>query len=313
MRRRLRARRRLAAAFAATTIAATGGVLHLRGDKRDVFLEVAGEYAAARVLERATSGDQVARLVELVNDRGEAVASAWVRRPARLGAAYRALLVYAGRKTGRRILDLVPSRDDLVLVAVQYPYESPRTPGAWLRAPHELRRAAFRSVAGGILAVSFLERDEGLDPARLVVVGSSLGSAFAVIHAALDPRVPRLVVVHGGGDLPLILRSLEAARGRPWRGRLYGAAATVLVASFEPLRYVADVAPRETIVIGARSDRTFPAASTVALFERAREPKRLHWMSGTHVRARPGDRMNEVLAEIDRVLGPADPVAGPGR
>lgn len=291
----------------AISLLAAGGALHLRADKRHVFLEIAGELGRGIEVERLASGDQVARLVELVNHRGESVASAWVRRPAQLGPAYRTLLVYAGRRTGRRILELVPPRDDLVLVAVQYPYDKPRTLAAKLRWPYDLRRAAFRSVAGGMLAVSFLERDEGLDSARLAVVGASLGSAFAVAHAALDPRVPRLVVVQGGGDLPLVLRSLEAARGHPWRGRIYGAAASILVASFDPLRYVADVAPRETLIIAARADRTFPEASTLALYERAREPKRLRWLPGSHLRARAGAEMDEVLAEIERALGPVRP------
>jgi len=294
----------VAVAAGAVALATIAGALHLRADKRQVFLDVAGEYAAARTVERVEAGGQPARRVELVNDRGESVATAWVRRPAHLAASYRTLLVYAGRKTGRAILDLVPARDDLVLAAVQYPEIASRTLGERLRWPSEVRRAAFRTVAGGILATSFLERDERLDSKRLVVVGSSLGSAFAVAHAALDPRVPRLVVIHGGGDLQLVIRSLEAARGRPWRGRFYAAAAAVLVASFDPLRYAADVAPRETIVVAARSDRTFPVASTLALYERAREPKRLVWTAGAHVRSKPGLEVDEVILELERVLGP---------
>jgi hypothetical protein len=304
---RLPTRRVLVAVAAATLALGLAGAAYLRADKRAVFLEVAGEYAAARPLERIDAGGQTARRLALVNDRGEAVAETWIRRPDRLAPSYRTLLVYAGRKTGRAILELVPPRADLVLVAVQYPEVPSRTLGDRFGWPAAVRRAAFRTVAGGILAVSHLERAERLDSARLDVVGSSLGTAFAVAHAALDPRVARLVVIHGGGDLPLVIRSLEAARGRPWRGRLYAAAASVLVASFEPLRYVADIAPRETIVVGARSDRTFPAASTLALFERAREPKRLVWTEGAHVRSKPGVEVEQVVAELDRVLGPPAP------
>ncbi len=308
MRRRVRAKRFFILAAAAIAAAALAGALYLRVDKRHVFREVAGEYAGAREVERLAAGGQVSRRLELLNQRGEAVASVWLRRPARLAPAYRTLLVYAGRETGERILDLIPARDDLVLAAIQYPYREPSGWAEKLRWPLEVRRAAFRSVAGGLLAVSFLERDEGLDPERLVVVGASLGSAFAVAHAALDPRVPTLVVLHGGGDLPFVIRSLEAGRGRPWRGRLYAGVAAVMIASFEPLRYVADVAPRETIVVGARTDRTFPVASTLALYEQAREPKRLSWTPGEHVRARSGAELSAALDELDRVLGPPPPV-----
>ena len=297
-------RARRAALALAAAILLFAGWLWLDADKREVFVEVADELAVANVIERAEAGGQLARRVDLVNRRGESVATAWIRRPERLAPEYRTLLVYAGRKTGRKILDLIPARDDLVLAAVQYPYEPPRTFGAYLTWLYDVRHAGFRTVAGGILAVSFLERDEGLDSARLAAVGSSLGSSFAVAHAAVDPRVARLVVVHGGGDLPLVVRELETARGRPWRGRLYGAATALFAGSFDPLRYIAEVAPRESIIVGATADRTFPAASTLALYERAREPKRLIWTSGAHVRSSPGVELDEVVAVLDEILGP---------
>jgi hypothetical protein len=274
----------------------------LRADKRHVFASVAGELAESRLVESLPTPGGTARLVDLVNQRGETVAQTWVRRPARLAPDYRVVMVYSGQRTGRKVLDLVPERDDLVLVAPQYPYERPRSALAYLAWPRDVRRAAFRTVAGGMLAVSHLERQERLDPGRLLVVGASLGSSFAVIHTALDPRVPRLLVIHGGGDLPLIIRTLERRRGHPWRGRVASLAAMVLVDTFDPLHYVADVAPRELVVIGARGDHQFPPESTRALYERAGEPKALRWTSGGHLRSARDAVLDDVLAEIERVL-----------
>jgi hypothetical protein len=290
-------------------LAGAGGILHLRADKRAVVHETAGRLAAARVLaaETQVSGGMAGaeaevRLIELVNHSGDAVATAWVRRPRPLPAAYHVVMVYAGARTGRTILDLVPHRPDLVLVAPQYPYQSPRTLAERLRWPAALRRAAYRTVAGGLLTVSFLER-EGLDPRRLLLVGSSVGSAFAVMHAALDPRVPRVLVVHGGGDFPLILRALERRRGHYLRGELEAWLAPVLLYTFEPLRYVGDIAPRELIVIAAENDRFFPTASTLALYERAGHPKRLLWRGAEHVRSGKSAAVDEVVREIEVLLG----------
>ena len=298
--------RRLARVLAALVALATGAsflaVLYLRADKRPVFGELAGSLDHSRVLEERPTERGTARLVELVNDRGMSVASAWVRRPARLAEDYRILLVYSGEQTGAKILDLVPDRDDVVLVAPQYPYERPRGLLAHLRWPATVRRAAFLTVAGGMLTVSHLEREERLDTRRLLVVGASLGSSFAVIHTALDERVPGLLVVHGGGDLPLIVRTIEERRGHPWRGWLASVVTAVLVDSFDPLHYVADIAPREVVMIGARGDHQFPAESTMALYERAREPKTLRWTGGKHVSSRGGVALDEVLAEIEREL-----------
>lgn len=288
------------AAAIVATLAATA--LYLRADKRAVFAEVAGELGAARIVESVERDASAARRVELANHRGETVGTVWIRRPRALAPDYRIVLVYSGEETGRRILDLIPERDDLVLAAPQYAYRKPR--GWWrkLRLPYDVRRAAFRAVATGTLTVSHLVRDEGLEPHRILAVGASLGSTFATIHAALDARVPRLLVVHGGGDLPLIVRSIEERRGRPWRGRLAAALAFVLVDTFDPLHFVGEIAPRELVVIGARDDHQFPAASTQALFDRAGEPKRLRWTSGGHVRSAKNQDLEQVLIEIERLL-----------
>ncbi len=281
----------------------TAIVLYLRADKRQVFLRTAGQLGEARVRETVTRDASLATLVDLANDRGDAVGSAWVRRPIRLADDYRIVLVYSGEETGARILDLIPERDDLVLAAPQYPYTKPRGFRQKALLPATVRRAAFRTVATGMLTVSHLERDARLDARRLLAVGASLGSPFATIHAALDPRIPRLLVVHGGGDLPLILREIETRRGRPWRGRLAAVLAWALVDTFDPIHYVGEISPREVVVLGARGDHQFPGASTQALFDRANEPKSLRWTSGGHVRSSRDATLSEVLAEIERILG----------
>lgn len=280
--------------------------LYLRADKRAVFREVAGDLGETRELESVETAGGTARHVELANDRGEVVASVWMRRPRTLAPDYRIILVYSGENTGRKILDLIPERDDLVLVAPQYPYARPKGLLEKLRWPASVRRAAFRTVASGMLTVTWLERAERLETSRLLLVGASLGSSFAVIHASLDPRVPRLLVVHGGGDLPLIIRTVERERGHPVRGAIAAALASVLVDSFDPLHYVAAIAPREVVVIGARGDHQFPAASTQALFEAAGEPKSLRWTSGAHLRSARDAALEEVLGEIERVLAARD-------
>lgn len=306
---RLRRRRWRALALVAALLALAA--LYLRADKRQVFGAVAGELAHSRRLEETATALGAARLFALENQHGETVASVWVRRPARLREDYRIVLVYAGQRTGRKVLDLVPERDDVVLVAPLYPYETPKTLAARLRWPYDVRRAAFRTVAGGLLAVTHLELVESLDPRRLLVVGASLGSAFAVIHGALDPRVPKVLVVHGGGDWPLVIRTVEARRGRPRRGRLGAALASVLVDTFDPLHYVAEIAPRELVVIGARGDQQFPAASTQALYDRAGPPKTLRWTSGRHLRSSRDEALEEVLAEIARELDRVDARSAP--
>lgn len=296
------------AGFLAACSVAGLACLHLRADKRAVFQEVAGSYREAVVLERTSEDGHETRLVELINHRGEAVSTAWVRRPASLSPDYRAVMVYSGANTGRKILELIPLRPDLVLVAPQYPYSRPRTPAAYATWPRDVRGAVFGGVAGGILAVSFLEESEGLEAQRLLLVGASLGTPFAVLHAALDARVPRVLLVHGGGDFPMVLRSIASRRGRAWRGHLESWLAEALLDSFDPIHYIAEIAPREVILIGAREDRYFPAASTLALYERAGQPKRLLWTDGAHVASRQTPALDEVLRQLELYLDEGTPI-----
>lgn len=294
--------RRLARRCAAALCGLLGLLLvlaaSLRGDKTEVFYRVRGEYAGARTLAEWRLGEARCRWIALRNDRGEAVATAYVRTPPATVGTPRILLTYTGVKTGKAILELIPQRPDLVLVAVQYPYQRPRGLVAHLRWPHDVRRAAFRTVAGGMLAVSFLAETEGLPTDRLTVLGASVGTPFAVIHGALDRRVAGVVVVHGGGDLPATVWAIERRGGRPWRAPLTWGLAALLADSFDPVRYAGRIAPRPLTIVASRRDRFFPVGSVEALFASAGEPKSLLWTDTEHV----GTRKTAVVADIVRVL-----------
>ena len=298
-----RIRRRLSLSAVALVLMAAAGCLYLRLDKTHVFDHVRGDYRGVGVLESWRTETSEVRLIELLNHRGEAPLTAFVRRPFALAADYRVICVYAGVKTRRKILDLIPERPDVVLVAPQYPRIDAR--GVWqsLRLPLAVRQAAYRTVAGGMLATSFLERTETLDPGRMTVIGSSVGSAFATLHGALDERVARVVLIHGGGDFPAIIRFLERGRGRRWQGEAKALLAAVFVDTFDPVHWVDRIAPRELILIGARDDSYFPTASTLELYTRAREPKRLIWTDTGHVRSRKTQTLDRVLALVDEHTG----------
>jgi PhoPQ-activated pathogenicity-related protein len=295
--------RRLAATAALLLVAACLSLaLYLRRDTTAVFYRVRGTYAGARVLEEWQLGATRCRWIELYNHRAEAVATAYVRTPRPLPPRPLILITYAGEKTGRQMLDLIPRRPDLVLVAVQYPYERPRTLTQYVRWPYEVRRAVFRTVAGGMLAASFLAEDEHLALDRLTVLGVSLGTSFGVIQGALDPRVANVLVIHGGGDLTRVLWSIERRAGRTWRAPLVAGLGAVLVATFDPLRYADRIAPRPLWILASRNDRYFPVASAQALYDRAREPKRLQWTTTEHVGAKKAAIVCEIVREVERQL-----------
>jgi hypothetical protein len=302
-------RRILLSALAVWVAASAGVILYLRADKTAELYRTRGVYRGARIVESSAGTVSRTRLVELHNDRGEAVATAYVREPRRLSGAPRVLLTYAGEKTGPKILRLIPERPDLVLVAVQYPFERPRTPGQYLLAPYHLRRAVFRTVAGGMLALSYLRETAGLPAGEVTVLGASLGSSFAVMHGALDPRVGTVFLVHGGGDFPAVLRATERRRGRFLRGELWAWTASVLVESFEPGRFVQRIAPRRLVMVASRRDKYFPAAAVQALYDRAGQPKTLIWTETEHVGTRKTEVVEGLVRLIEEYLDGGEPQA----
>jgi hypothetical protein len=298
--RRLARRTALVLAGAGVALVALLGACarSLSGDASREVLELRGMPGEARTIEAWEDDASLFRRLELRNDRGEPVAEAFLRRPRALDAHHRVLVTYAGAGTGARILDLIPARDDLVLLAVQYPFQRPRARWQRLRTVFEVRGAALRTVAGGLLAVDYLEREERLDPDRILLLGASVGSIFATLHGALDERIPRVLIVHGGGDLPTILRTSLEGYVPGWLLPAAVRLARIPTDSFDPVRYVGRIAPRELVVVAARHDHSFPPASVEAYFARAGAPKTLLWTETTHV----GNQKLDIVAAVLELL-----------
>ena len=283
-----------------------GFALFLPSDGTSRILELRSGFGGAQELEVRRDERFSIRHVALRNDRGETLTTAWVRRPLALRPDYRLLITYAGWNTGDAILKLIPPRDDLVAIAVQYPWAPPRSFIGKLRTPVDVRRAAYRTVAGGMLAVDYLTRDERLDPNRIVLLGASLGSVFATIHGAIDQRVPQVVLIHGGADLSTILAP-EMRRIPGWLRPAMVRVARIPIDTFEPGRYVGRIAPRRLLIIAARDDQRFPAGAVIAFFNRAGQPKELRWTDTGHVGARRARVVDAVMKELAAYLDQAVP------
>ena len=289
----------IAFAFALAVLIAFALLLPSDGTKH--ILELRGRFGGADVLAARRDARSSIRCVALRNDRGEVLTTAWIRRPLALRPDYRIVVTYAGARTGDAILRLIPAKDDLVVVAVQYPWRPPHTAIGRLRAIYDIRQAAYRTVAGGILAVDDLATVERLDPRRIVLVGASLGSIFATIHGAIDRRVPQVVLVHGGADLQDILE-VEIPAVPSWLRPPLVRVARISVDTFDPAHYVRRIAPRRLLVIAARDDWRFPPRAVMAFFKRAGQPKELRWTNTAHVGVGSPRVVDAVIAELNAYL-----------
>jgi uncharacterized protein len=132
------------------------------------------------------------------------------------------------------------------------------------RNPLRMLATWRQAVRESRLAFHFLSAREEIDPARVAVIGYSLGSYLATLLAADEPRV-RALLVAAGGDLP---------EGTPFTTLARGVA--------DPLRAVRRLDGRPLLVVHGRHDRTARPAQAERLFAAAVEPKEIRWWDAGH-------------------------------
>ena len=114
------------------------------------------------------------------------------------------------------------------------------------------------------VALRLLAELPEVDPARLGLVGYSMGAYLGVMVAAREPSV-RALVLAAGGDLPTDVPYARLVR--------------TLV---DPIRAVRAYAGRPLLVVHGRHDRTVRPDQAERLYEAAREPKEMVWYDGGH-------------------------------
>jgi dienelactone hydrolase len=249
---------------------------------------------------------------------GVAFDAYWSRPVEAEGPSF-AVVVLGGIRTGREVMRLITARPETarlgVFITLDYPYDGPRSFRGLEMLPWipRVREALFDGVEAVRLAVDFLLSRTEVDPSRIVLLGGSLGAFYVVDAGALDHRPAAVVAVMGGGDLTTLFE-VNLRSGGYVGTRLLSVPVAgllgLLVRPLEPLRLAHLISPVPYVQISATGDERIPEASARALFEAAREPKRLVWMESAHVL--PGreeiieEMIERALAEL-RTLGLIDP------
>jgi dienelactone hydrolase len=124
-----------------------------------------------------------------------------------------------------------------------------------------------------------------IDPARVGIVGISLGAIMGSLAAGVDDRFGRSVFIIGGGDLPAIVLhgSKETAAQRK---RLEEAGYTVeklrdAWKGIEPLTFASRLKAENVLMINADADEVIPKASTEKLRDAIGKPE-VKWFKGGH-------------------------------
>jgi putative redox protein len=158
-------------------------------------------------------------------------------------------------------------------------------------------------------ALRFLPSVPGIDRRRIAVRGSSMGGNIA-IHAA--DRYAQIAAVVAACPATEAMMEPWVASGRAEEEstalgltvRLDREGLLSYLRSHDVRQAVAALSPRPLLLIQAKGDETVPYLSTVALFEAAREPKRLLLLEGGDHRSAQHDPAvhRETVAWLTKVM-----------
>lgn len=260
--------------------------IYKRRDFQPVFIERKGRLISkTETLLESPAGCSLAHF-KLKNDAGITV-EGHVKIPVSNREPYPVLVMLGGLRTGKRVLDYLEDCEDLVLVALDYPYEEKKekySVGEFLSQLPEMRRAIVNTVPAVMLSVDYLMAKEEVDTNRIVLIGGSVGALFAPAIAACDQRISAVAILFGAGDLQsLLYANLEMPSPLAYIVSRVGA---LLVSPVEPLKYVDRISPRPVFMLNGTDDPRMPARCTRLLYQKAKQPKLSRWIPSGHLHIR---------------------------
>lgn len=243
--------------------------------------------------ERAEAEGFISQAVRARAESGLAVDFRVLRPAVAPGERLPVVVLLGGHRTGRDAVDLLGTPGPVVVAALDYPYQGPERPRGLVQslATIPAARTGLRDTpAAVLLAIDWLLGQPWADPEQLELVGVSLGVPFAMVAGALDDRVRRVWLIHGGGDHRRWIKHNLRSRIESDLLRDLTAGLVHRLAhgpSLDEAHWMPRIAPRPVVIVGAREDQRLPGELVEGLFAAAHPPKELHWLEGGHVDRRP--------------------------
>ena len=197
-------------------------------------------------------------------------------------------------------------------VCVTLPYYGPRRPTVDQAGGKKLRflstdiNGSIGNVRQGVLdgrrVARWLATQPEVDPARVAVVGTSLGSFVGALVAASEPAVSTACLLLGGGGLVESFAADPRAATVLAGLALFGVTPDTLkpiLAPVDPLTYADQLKSKRLLLIGASRDDVVPPAALTRLWQATGKP-RIVWYDATHVgsAAYGFAAMTEVIAHL---------------
>lgn len=179
---------------------------------------------------------------------------------------------------------------DIAALAMVMPYYGPRRPteGKFrlLSTDVELSKANVRqTVLDARLAIAFLAGVEGVDPERLGILGTSLGSFMGSLTAAAEPRLSIVCLLLGGGGLVDAFYAHPKATAVVTLLRFFGNSKDDMkrwLAVVDPLTFADRLKEKRLLLVAASRDDVVPPSAMTRLWEATDKPP-IVWVDTTHV------------------------------
>ncbi len=175
---------------------------------------------------------------------------------------------------------------------VQMAYYGPRRPpGSKLRLmstniPHTIA-AVTQTVLDMRVATAWLESRPEIDPKRLGITGTSLGSFISALSGEMEPRLRRVCVLLGGGGF--VEGYAEHPLAKPWFAlfNTFGASKSVMkkvIEPVDPITHAENLKQRKLLILAASKDEIVPPRMAQMLWE-ASGKQAIHWYEAGHYTA----------------------------
>jgi dienelactone hydrolase len=197
--------------------------------------------------------------------------------------------ITAGNQNLSRTIASCLAQNGVAALFVQMAYYGPRRPpGSKLRLlstniPHTIE-AVRQTVLDIRRATAWMEARPELDPKRLGLHGTSLGSMVGALAAEMEPKLSRVSIALGGGGL--VDAYYDHARAAPYRKVWEAMGGTKemvarALAPIDPITCAANLNDRKVLMVAGKRDETVPPSATEALWKAAGKP-RIVWYDCTH-------------------------------
>ena len=223
------------------------------------------------------------------------------------GQRHPAVILLGGKATGKYAIDYALDIEEVIIVAVDYPYE-PRpsyTVPEFLVDIPAMRTALLNMVPSVMLLVDYLATRRDVDTSRIVVLGYSFGAPLVPAIMAHDKRPVYAAMVFGGGDLYGLIRHNVRRTESPLVAEFVAGLGALLLNPLEPLRYAKRISPVPLLMINGSKDEQIPRMNTELFYEAALEPKKIIWLESSHVRKENVELTRTIIRSLREELARA--------